>query len=90
MINDTQITANFIVARIREPLQSRPYKNRPNFELSINMKTAKMLGLDVPWQLQQLADAVNRVGFFLHCMSLALGHIADQTLSGGLSAAGES
>jgi hypothetical protein len=28
------------------------------FELSINMKTAKVLGLDVPWQLQQLADAV--------------------------------
>jgi putative tryptophan/tyrosine transport system substrate-binding protein len=26
--------------------------------LSINMKTAKALGLDVPWQLQQLADTV--------------------------------
>jgi putative ABC transport system substrate-binding protein len=26
--------------------------------LSINMKTAKTLGLDVPWQLQQLADTV--------------------------------
>src|ERR1700730_18273548 len=30
MINDTQITANFIVARIRGALQSRPYKNRPD------------------------------------------------------------
>jgi hypothetical protein len=28
------------------------------FELSINMKTAKVLGLDAPWQPQQLADAV--------------------------------
>ena len=26
--------------------------------LSVNMKTAKALGLDVPWQLQQLADRV--------------------------------
>jgi putative ABC transport system substrate-binding protein len=26
--------------------------------LSINMKTAKALRLDVPWQLQQLADEV--------------------------------
>jgi hypothetical protein len=34
------------------------------------MKPAKVIGLDVPWQLQQLADAVNRVLFLLHCMSL--------------------
>jgi hypothetical protein len=28
------------------------------------MKTAKVLGLDVPWQLQQLADAGNRAAPF--------------------------
>jgi putative ABC transport system substrate-binding protein len=28
------------------------------YELAINLRTAKALGLDVPWQLQQLADEV--------------------------------
>ena len=28
------------------------------FELAINLKTAKALGIDVPLQLQQLADVV--------------------------------
>ena len=59
MSNDTQIAANFTVARIRESLAMwRRYKNRTKFELSINMKAAKVRGLDVPWQFQQLADAV--------------------------------
>jgi hypothetical protein len=35
-----------------------PIQEPTKFELSINMKTAKVLGLDVPWQLQQFADAV--------------------------------
>ena len=30
------------------------------------MKTAKVRGLDVPWQLQQLADAAIKVAFFVH------------------------
>jgi putative ABC transport system substrate-binding protein len=28
------------------------------YELAINLRTAKALGLDVLWQLQQLADEV--------------------------------
>jgi putative tryptophan/tyrosine transport system substrate-binding protein len=41
-------------AKVSELPVQRPVK----FELVINMKTAKTLGLDVPWQLQQRADEV--------------------------------
>ena len=35
-----------------------PVQNRTKYELVINLKTAKALGVDVPLRLQQLADEV--------------------------------
>jgi putative ABC transport system substrate-binding protein len=35
-----------------------PIEQETKFSLILNLKTAKALGLDVPWQLQQLADEV--------------------------------
>ena len=35
-----------------------PVEQAVKIELTFNLKTAKALGLEVPWQLQQLADEV--------------------------------
>ena len=59
-INDQFRLAAFYVDRILrgEKPADLPVQLPTKFDLVINLKTAKTLGLDVPLQLQQLADEV--------------------------------
>jgi hypothetical protein len=43
-----------------------PIERPSKFELVINIKTAKALGLDMPWFLQQRADRESRLARIMH------------------------
>jgi putative ABC transport system substrate-binding protein len=43
---------------VNEKASELPVQNPTKYELVVNLKTAKALGLDVPWILQQRADEV--------------------------------
>ena len=59
-INDQFRLAAFYVDRILrgEKPADLPVQLPTKFELVINLKTARALGIDVPLQIQQLADEV--------------------------------